>query len=48
MKQKLKFLSIAANKKLLYLVEIRDLAAYHFNMIYAVLIIDLAALFKSE
>jgi len=48
MKQKVKFLAIANSEKLLYLVQIRKLLPYHFNMIYSVFIIHITALFKAE
>jgi hypothetical protein len=48
LKQKVKFLAIAASEKLLYLGQIRKLLTYHFNMIYSVFIIYVAALHKAE
>ena len=48
MKQKVKFLALTPGEKLLYLGQIRNLLTYHFNMINAILIVDIAALFKTE
>jgi hypothetical protein len=48
MKQKAKFLQPVADEKLFYLVQVRELLAYHFNMINSVLIIYITALLKTE
>ena len=48
MKQKVKFLVIEVIEKLLYLGQLRNLLTYHFNMVDAVFIIDITALFKTE
>ena len=48
LKQKVKFLAKAVSEKLLYLGQIRNLLTYHFNMIYSILIIYIAALLKTE
>ncbi len=48
MKQKEEFLRIDAVEKLFYLVQIRKLLAYHFNMIDSVFNIYITALLKTE
>jgi hypothetical protein len=48
MKQKAKFISIAAGEKLLYLGQVRESLAYHFNMINSIFNIYVAGLFKTE
>jgi hypothetical protein len=48
LKQKVKFLVIVVIEKLLYLGQLRKLLTYHFNMIYSVFNIYIAALLKAE
>jgi hypothetical protein len=48
LKQKAKFIFLAAGEKLLYLGQVRELLAYHFNMINSIFNIYVTRLFKTE